>query len=81
MPASVQFQTSVDGKKFIDAGVVQNTIDPKQNGGIVHDFVLAQVNKKARYIHVTAKSQGLCPDWHVGAGNPGWIFADEIWTK
>ena len=33
---------------------------------------------KARYIKVIAKNQGVCPDWHVGEGQPAWIFADEI---
>jgi hexosaminidase len=81
MPASVRFQTSVDGDKYTDAGMVQNPINPKQSGGIVHDFMTGPLNIKARFIQVTATSQGPCPDWHVGAGNPGWIFADEIWTK
>jgi len=72
---------SVDGTTFQEAGSIQNPISPKESGGIIHDFVTGPLNVKARFIHVTAKSQGLCPDWHVGAGNPGWIFADEIWTK
>ena len=33
---------------------------------------------KARYVKVVAKNQGNCPDWHVGEGQPAWIFADEI---
>jgi hypothetical protein len=30
-----------------------------------------------RYFRVVARKQ-LLPDWHAGAGNPAWIFADEI---
>jgi predicted alpha-1,2-mannosidase len=81
MPASVHFQVSVDGTTFQEAGSIQNPISPKESGGIVHDFVTGPLNVKARFIQITATSQGSCPDWHVGAGNPGWIFADEIYTR
>ena len=81
MPAKVHFQVSADGKNYQEAGLIYNPIDQKESGGIVHDFVVKEINKKIRYIHVTATSAGVCPDDHVGAGNPSWIFADEIWTK
>lgn len=32
----------------------------------------------ARFIKVTAKNQGLLPEGHPSAGNPSWIFVDEI---
>jgi hexosaminidase len=31
-----------------------------------------------RYIRVLAKNRGSCPDWHPGAGNPAWLFIDEV---
>jgi hypothetical protein len=67
--------------KYQEAGLVYNPVDQKESGGIVHDFVVKGIDKKIRFIHVTATSSGACPDWHVGAGNPSWIFADEIWTR
>jgi hypothetical protein len=33
---------------------------------------------EARYIRILAKSIGSCPEWHVGAGEKAWLFADEI---
>jgi len=81
MPASVSFEVSEDGTNFTNVGIVENSVSPKQSGGIIHDFVVKNVNKKIRYIRVKAVSQGLCPDWHVGAGEPSWIFADEIWVN
>ncbi|MEZ4776093.1 MAG: family 20 glycosylhydrolase [Bacteroidia bacterium] len=32
----------------------------------------------ARYLKVTARSLGVCPKWHAGAGKSCWLFADEI---
>jgi predicted alpha-1,2-mannosidase len=81
MPEKVRFQVSADGVKYQEAGLVYNPVDQKESGGIVHDFVVKGIDKKIRFIHVTATSSGACPDWHVGAGNPSWIFADEIWTR
>jgi len=81
MPGKVRFQVSVDGVKYQESGLVYNPVDQKESGGIVHDFVVKGIDKKIRFIHVTATSSGVCPDWHVGAGNPSWIFADEIWTR
>ena len=32
----------------------------------------------SRYIKIHARSLGACPVWHGGAGNPCWLFVDEI---
>ncbi|MDG2464484.1 MAG: GH92 family glycosyl hydrolase [Crocinitomicaceae bacterium] len=29
-------------------------------------------------IRISVKNAGNCPDWHLGRGNPTWIFLDEI---
>lgn len=29
-------------------------------------------------VRIQMKNSGNCPEWHLGAGNPTWIFADEI---
>ena len=81
MPQSVTFEGSRNGKKYKLLGTVNNDISPKQSGGIVKDFVVEDVDKRIRFLRVKAKSLGACPTWHKGAGNPCWIFADEIWAK
>jgi len=35
-------------------------------------------NTKAQYFKVIAKNPKVLPKWHEGAGNPPWIFIDEI---
>jgi hypothetical protein len=32
-------------------------------------------------VRVRALSSGPLPGWHPGAGQPGWIFADELWVE
>ena len=33
---------------------------------------------KARYVRMVASTIGVCPDWHVGAGDKAWTFCDEF---
>lgn len=40
--------------------------------------VEAGINRSARYIRVSAKGIGTCPDWHPGRNDNGWLFIDEI---
>jgi hypothetical protein len=35
----------------------------------------------ARYIRVSAKNIGVCPEWHAGAGGKTWLFVDEVIVK
>ena len=77
MPKQVEFFVSNDGKNFKSIGVMNNTISQETEEPVLHEF---SFDKKlsARYIKMVAKKIDACPDWHVGAGEPGWIFCDEI---
>ena len=77
MPKQVEFFVSNDGKNFKSIGIMDNTISQETEEPVLHEF---SFNKKlsARYIKMVAKKIDACPDWHVGAGEPGWIFCDEI---
>jgi len=81
MPEWVKFEASTDSVHFKELGTVKNNIDLKRSGGIVKDFSLRIPRQKVRYLHVVAKNIGVCPEWHIGAGEPAWIMVDEIWVK
>ncbi len=81
MPEWVTFEVSADGKDFIGAGRAQNDVDTHAGGGIIKNFEVRFPKQEVRYIHVIAKNRGQCPAWHEGAGNPAWIFVDEVWWK
>lgn len=79
MPEWVEFKISDDGENFTSLGMVLNTTPKNQWGSFTNNFVYKSTRKiKARYVRVTAKNIGVCPEWHKGAGNEAWIFADEI---
>ncbi len=80
MPLWMSVEISSDGKHFTPAGKVVNKVSPKTKGVVVKDFVLKDLNVKARYIKIHAKNRGTCPKWHKGYPGKAWIFADEIWV-
>ncbi len=77
MPTQVEFFVSNDGKNFKSVGVVENEIEPEEEDAIIQELDIRK-DLKARYVRMVATTIGLCPDWHVGAGEKAWIFCDEI---
>ncbi len=82
MPEKVDFYTSTNGSDWDLVGIIPNDVNEKKYGGIIKKFNINIIpSQNVQYIKVVAKNRGICPDWHVGAGNKSWIFADEIVVK
>ena len=77
-PKKVEFEISVDGKKFSKAATIENKTPDKDLKVQAKDFSKVIVKQKTRYIKVKAKNYGKLPSWHAGAGGDAWIFLDEI---
>lgn len=77
LPSEVNFMISDDGEEWFTIQTVKNTVPIDQYGSLVKEFSFKK-EFKTRFIKVVAKNRGKCPDWHLGAGNPTWIFADEL---
>lgn len=76
-PAEVEFATSTNGRQW-SSTIVRNTVPPDAEGAQTQELWTASIDKRARYIEVTVRTMGPCPEWHPGAGEPSWLFADEI---
>ncbi|GAB3026764.1 glycoside hydrolase family 20 protein [Niabella terrae] len=80
LPGQVQFSISLDSLNFKQLPVVENPVDihtPEQ----IFDFTSKlEKGTRARYIRVHA-THTICPPGHSGAGQPGWIFADEFMVR
>ena len=74
-PATVEVQVSADGKKFRTAGKT-STFTPVRGGDGVMTVTLPATT--ARYVKVIARNYGVIPEGKAGAGQKGWLFADEI---
>lgn len=78
-PSGIDIEFSVDGKTFTQAATFtiekpNQETEEKSLGKLVKPVAL----KKVQVIRYTIKNQGVCPEWHLGTGNPTWIFLDEL---
>lgn len=80
-PEYVEVYFSNDNKNFEFAGKVLSEISPKQEGSLIQEFTLDDLNISAGFVKVIARNLGVCPEWHKGAGGKCWVFADEIIVK
>ena len=80
MPRYVEFSVSNDGVNFTPVGRLDTTVDPQDYVVQTWDAEIP-VDCTARYVKYYAKNFGTIPEWHPGAGYPGFIFTDEVWAK
>jgi hexosaminidase len=79
LPRSAEAAVSLDGTAYKPL-VAPAAFDPGDGDGepLRRDIRIEAAGARARYIRVTAKSIGLCPPGHSGAGGKAWLMADEI---
>lgn len=78
LPRVMEVNLSDDGRHFRPYATADHTVADTTRGHLVEELVASAPADRARYVRVRARSVGVCPDWHPGAGGPAWVFADEI---
>lgn len=76
-PSAVEILISSDGKRFRPAG---KTLLENAGSKRAVTVNIAGQNKhiKTRFVKVNVKNFGTIPQGQPGAGNPAWLFVDEI---
>ncbi|HRY31697.1 MAG TPA: family 20 glycosylhydrolase [Bacteroidales bacterium] len=77
LPVSFDVSLSADGKDFQAAGRVE-AVPERYPGLEIRPFRVETGGSSARYIKIRAKNAGVNPPWHESAGQPCWIFIDEV---
>jgi hypothetical protein len=77
-PTEVIFEVSKRQYDFKTVAIIRNPPPARVDEPVIHEYSKTGMPTNARYVKVTARNIGICPDWHKGAGHPAWIFADEI---
>jgi hypothetical protein len=77
LPLEVVFEFSSNGRNYQTAGRVSNDQAWDKFTGVRKEFGISG-DFSARYLRVKAVGTKTCPAGHAGAGNPCWLFADEI---
>jgi predicted alpha-1,2-mannosidase len=80
-PRQLVIELSRNGRYFDHKKIIENLVDPKEGGLITQKLGTKYPDIRARYVRIKAINIGRCPEWHKGAGNPAWLFADEIDIK
>jgi predicted alpha-1,2-mannosidase len=78
LPLKVRFEGSKDGEHFTLLAETEGPANKQDPATQQADFEASVPATKVRYIRVLGIPLGKCPEWHKGAGNPCWIFSDEI---
>jgi hypothetical protein len=77
-PDEVIFEVSQKPYDFKTVAILRNRSPERMDEPVIHEYSKTNLRLTSRYIKVIAKNMGVCPEWHKGAGNKAWIFADEI---
>jgi predicted alpha-1,2-mannosidase len=77
-PTEIEFSISTDGKTYQSVAILKSDFSDREYGAFTKSFEKTLPGTEARYVKVTAKNYGECPDWHLGAGGTTWLFVDEI---
>lgn len=82
-PEYIEIEISYDGVKY--KSYQKQNLDAKQNdyrpGNRQTVLFNVKSKKEIKFIRIVAKNLGNCPEWHLGAGYPTWLFLDEITVK
>ncbi len=79
LPATVGFSVSVDGVVWSTPVVTRHDVPVGREGAVRQLFAMSvSTGKRVRFIRVHARSAGPLPVGHPGAGQPAWLFADEV---
>jgi len=78
LPLQLEVELSTDGVTWEQVGSVQASADEHQGPIFTESFGVEFAPRPASHVRIRATSRQTCPDWHIGADAPAWIFADEI---
>ena len=78
LPKNITVSVSEDGNSYQETGSVSHNIDQQTCDNQIVPFTIKMKNTSGRYIKIVAKNYGTLPNWHKGAGNPAWLFIDEV---
>ncbi len=78
LPPEVIIEISGNGEEFVTVASrkFETTVFNQDIIPVYIEFEFPPVT--ASKLRITARSLKVCPEWHRGAGQPSWIFIDEI---
>ncbi|GAB4293473.1 MAG: family 20 glycosylhydrolase [Ignavibacteriaceae bacterium] len=78
LPEKVFFYGSEDGINFNIIKVEETRKSNRDPEPAVVSYKVEGIGLTTKFIRISAKNIGKCPQWHPGAGGNAWLFTDEI---
>jgi hexosaminidase len=78
LPVELIVSVSPDGREFREVGRAGHDVPDDAGGIVLRDLTVDLDGIEARHVRVRAVPYGPIPRWHPGAGEPAWIFVDEL---
>jgi len=78
LPEEIRLSVSNDGRDFRQVVQVTKVIPQNRKGVWSVPYTAEFSPTEARYVRLKATNLKTCLGWHKGAGQPCWVFADEI---
>ena len=78
-PTDMRIEVSDNGKDFTEVAYAEyETIQNLEEGNGRQEYRLDFEPTDAKYLKISAGAVMAIPQWHAGAGNPSFVFVDEI---
>lgn len=77
-PKEVALYISKDGRSWELLKEVRCMPDFRESGNVVRSVSIETPGLRTRHLRVVAKNPGGLPEWHMSAGQPSYLFIDEI---
>ena len=78
-PSSIRIETSVDGVNYTLLKYVNFPALSENDATVLKNEFLTDAGKNViKSIRFIIQNAGNCPKWHLGNGNPSWLFLDEL---
>ncbi|HLN52822.1 MAG TPA: glycoside hydrolase family 20 zincin-like fold domain-containing protein [Lentimicrobium sp.] len=81
LPRDVEILVSDNGTDYRSLKTITHNLPMISNESFIHTFTANFQTVKTRYIRLIAHNPGVLPPEHHAAGNPSFIFADEVIIK
>src|SRR5690606_2501278 len=76
-PKNFKVYVSSDGKNYILFGEAQTNVNAEDEK-LQIETLKVEGNSNARFVKIIAENYGKLPESHISAGEPAYIFVDEI---
>jgi predicted alpha-1,2-mannosidase len=82
-PRQITVEGSLNGKDYFTIAQRELPLASANDKNPYRDVVTIELDQdkqlKYKSLRYTISNPGLLPSWHLGAGNPTWLFVDELW--